>query len=77
MLLYDGPVVWLLILGTNWRLSVKVGDLVVQLGWEADGVGVVTRILRTTSLDQRATVQWPNGEVNMYQSQLRVISESR
>ena len=55
----------------------KVGDLVVQSGWEADGVGIVTRILRTTSLDKRATIQWPNGEANMYQSQLKVISESR
>ena len=49
----------------------------MQSGWEADGVGIVTRILRTTSLDKRATIQWPNGEANMYQSQLKVISESR
>ena len=55
----------------------KVGDLVVQSGWEADGVGIVTRMLRTTSLDKRAEVLWPHGEVNMYQSQLKVISESR
>ena len=55
----------------------KVGDLVVQLGWEADGVGIVTRILTATSLDDRTTVQWPDGEVEMYQSQLKVISESR
>ena len=55
----------------------KPGDLVVQKGWEADGVGIVTRILRTTSLDKRFAVQWPNGEVDMYQSQLKVISEYR
>ena len=55
----------------------KVGDLVVQKGWEADGVGIVIRVLRTTSLDKRAAVQWLNGEVDMYQSQLKVISESR
>ena len=55
----------------------RVGDLVVQKGWEADGVGIVTRILRTTSLDKRATVQWPNGQADMYKSQLKVISESR
>ena len=55
----------------------KVGDLVVQSGWEADGVGIVTRMLRTTSLDKRAEVLWSQGEVNMYQSQLKVISESR
>ena len=47
----------------------QVGDLVVQKGWETDGVGIVAKILRTTSLDKRATVQWPNGEADMYQSQ--------
>ena len=52
----------------------KVGDLVVQLGWETDGLGIVTRMLRTTSLDKRARVQWPNGEVDMYQSQLMLRS---
>ena len=55
----------------------KVGDLVVQLGWETDGVGIVAKILRSTSLDNRVTVQWPNGQADMYQSQLKVISESR
>lgn len=55
----------------------KVGDLVVQKGWETDGVGIVTRMLRTTSLDKRAKVQWPNGEADMYQSQLKVVSEYR
>lgn len=55
----------------------KVGDLVVQLGWETEGAGIVARILRTTSLDKRAAVLWPQGEVDMYQSQLKVISESR
>ena len=55
----------------------QVGDLVVQKNWEADGVGIVAKMLRTTSLDKRATIQWPNGEADMYQSQLKVISESR
>lgn len=55
----------------------QVGDLVVQKGWETDGVGIVAKILRTTSLDKRFTVQWPNGEVDMYQSQLEIISASR
>ena len=55
----------------------KIGDLVVQKGWEADGVGIVARILKATSLDDRARVQWPDGEVEMYQSQLKVISEYR
>ena len=55
----------------------KVGDLVVQKGWETAGVGIVAKILRTTSLDDRARVQWPDGEADMYQSQLKVISEYR
>ena len=28
----------------------KVGDLVLQLGWEADGVGVVTRVTAESAL---------------------------
>jgi hypothetical protein len=59
---------------------VKIGDLVVQKGWEADGVGLVTRVAAESALLEppvRITVQWPNGEVDMYRSQLRVISESR
>ncbi len=58
----------------------KVCDLVVQLGWEADGVGIVTRVAAESALLEppvRITVQWPNGEVDMYRSQLKVISESR
>ena len=55
----------------------RIGDLVVQIGWEEDGAGIVTRILKPSRLDARATVQWPCGEADMYQSQLRVISESR
>ena len=61
-------------------MSVKIGDLVVQKGWEADGVGLVTRVAAESALLEppvRITVQWPNGEVDMYRSQLRVISESR
>ena len=55
----------------------KVGDLVVQLGWETDGVGIIIKMWKAGSLDDRARVQWPNGEADMYQSQLKVISESR
>lgn len=58
----------------------KVGDLVVQKGWEADGVGLVTRVAAESALLEppvRITVQWPNGEVDMYRSQLEVVSESR
>ena len=46
----------------------KVGDLVVQLGWEADGVGIVTKVAAESALIEPpvlVTVQWPNGEVDM------------
>ena len=56
----------------------KVGDLVVQKGWEADGVGLVTRVaVDLPNQPVWITVQWPNGEVDMYRSQLEIISESR
>ena len=58
----------------------KVGDLVVQLDWEADGVGIVTKVAAESALIEppvRVTVQWPNGEADMYRRQLKVISESR
>ena len=55
----------------------NVGDLVVQLAWEADGVGIVTKYVIERLTDDSVTVQWPNGEVDMYRSQLKVISESR
>ena len=60
----------------GWRFLVKVGDLVVQLCWEADGAGLVTRIWNAGDGHKYATVQWPAGEVDMYLTQLRVISES-
>ena len=55
----------------------KVGDLVVQKGWETDGVGVVIRLWDAGKMIDRASVQWPGGAVAMYRSQLKVISESR
>ena len=55
----------------------KVGDLVVQHGWEADGIGVVTKYVIERLTDDTVTVQWPNGETVMYRSQLKVVSESR
>ena len=55
----------------------KVGDLVVQLGWEADGVGIVTKYVIERLTDDSVTVRWPIGETAMYRSQLKVISESR
>ena len=58
----------------------KAGDLVVQLGWEADGVGIVTKVAAESALIEPpvlVTVQWPNGEVDMYRSQLEIVSESR
>jgi hypothetical protein len=59
---------------------VRVGDLVVQSGCEATGVGIVTRVAAESALIEPpvlVTVQWPNGEVDMYRNQLEVISESR
>ena len=55
----------------------KVGDLVVQKGWETDGVGIITKYVIERLTDDSVTVQWQNGEVDMYRSQLKVISESR
>ena len=50
----------------------KVGDLVIQRGWEADGAGLVIEVH-----DGFAAVLWPGGEVNMAFDQLEVINESR
>ena len=50
----------------------QVGDLVVQRGWEADGVGIVIEVC-----DGFAAVLWPGGEVNMAFDMLEVISASR
>ena len=55
----------------------KVGDLVVQKGWEADGAGIVIRVWNPGSVRGRITVQWHKGVVDMYRTQLEVISESR
>ena len=51
----------------------KVGDLVAQRGWEADGLGIITAL----RAGRYATVLWPGGEVDMLLSDLEVISESR
>tara|TARA_B100001564_G_scaffold276978_1_gene238755 strand:+ start:145 stop:300 length:156 start_codon:yes stop_codon:yes gene_type:complete len=51
---------------------VQVGDLVVQIGWEGDGAGIIIDVG-----DDFAAVQWPDGEVNMFFSDLEVISASR
>ena len=54
----------------------KVGDLVVQIGWEADGTGIVIEVD-----DGFAGVlfpfYWPGGIVNMCFGMLEVVSESR
>ena len=64
----------------------KVGDLVVQLGWEADGFGIITALGVATpgfggsghdDVAHAAIVQWPGGEVNMLCEDLVVVSESR
>ncbi len=54
----------------------KVGDLVVQKGWEADGAGLVTRIWNAGDGHKYATVMWPNGTVDMYHTQLKVVSNA-
>ena len=57
----------------------KVGDLVVQVGWEADGAGIVigTHITTGVTRGRIATVLWPGGKLNMLFNQLRIINESR
>ena len=59
----------------------QVGDLVIQLGWEADGIGIVTKIWNeyvVAGPDQNwAAVQWPQGACDMKWNQLKVINESR
>ena len=54
--------------------NMKVGDLVIQRGWEADGAGLVIEVH-----DGFAAVLWPDGEVNMAMAfdMLEVISASR
>tara|TARA_R100000315_G_C5140596_1_gene80401 strand:+ start:130 stop:288 length:159 start_codon:yes stop_codon:yes gene_type:complete len=51
----------------------KVGDLVVQVGYEVYG----TAIIMKTWADRYATVMWPGGELTMLLSDLEVVSESR
>tara|TARA_R100001594_G_scaffold46290_2_gene79332 strand:+ start:4238 stop:4414 length:177 start_codon:yes stop_codon:yes gene_type:complete len=57
----------------------QVGDLVVQLGWEADGVGIVTKIwtgIGYVGHEQSwAAVQWPQGACDMNWNQLKVINK--
>ncbi len=48
----------------------KVGDLVVQIGWEADGCGLVIEVD-----DGIVNVLWPGGTVSMYGTDLTVISK--
>ena len=52
----------------------KVGDLVIQRGWEADGAGLVIEVH-----DNFAAVLWLDGEVNMAMAfdMLEVLNESR
>ena len=50
----------------------KVGDMVQQINWEADGYGLVIEVD-----DGIVNVLWPGGTVNMYGIDLKVISESR
>ena len=57
----------------------KVGDLVVQLGWEADGAGLVTKVYghRGHGEPAYATVCWPGGECDHAWDQLEILNESR
>mgnify|MGYP001168123226 FL=1 len=58
----------------------KVGDLVVHVGWEADGAGIVTKIwtgIGYAGEQNWAAVQWPQGACDMEWNQLKVVSESR
>ena len=57
----------------------KVGDLVIQLGWREDGVGVVTKVYghRGHGEPAYATVLWPNRVADMSYYDLEVINESR
>ena len=55
----------------------KVGDLVVQRGWENDGAGIVIRVWNPGSVRGRITVQWCKGVVDMYRTQLEGISANR
>ena len=55
----------------------KIGDLVLQLGWEADSAGVVVKIWNAGGEQNYATVQWADGQCAMAWHQLEVISESR
>jgi len=58
---------------------VKVGDLVVQRGWEAAGVGIATKVWGHQGDGDTAyvTVHWPDGSVDMSSDDLEIISESR
>ena len=55
----------------------KVGDLVIQLGW-SDGVGVITKVYghRGEGEPAYASVFWPGGVVEMAHYDLEVISEA-
>ena len=59
----------------------KVGDLVVQKGWEATGVGLTLRLWGHQGDGEAAfaIIRWPDGEVEHRLSfnELKVISESR
>lgn len=59
----------------------KIGDLVVQRGWEASGVGLATKVWghRGDGEAAFATIQWPDGVVDHRLSfnELEVISEAR
>ena len=55
----------------------KVGDLVVQRGWDAAGAGIVSKIWNAGGERNYVTVHWPDGVVDMSYDDLEVISGSR
>ena len=55
----------------------QVGDLVVQLGWEACGAGIVSKIRSAGGERNYVTVHWPDGVVDMSSDDFEVISANR
>ena len=57
----------------------KVGDLVMKLGWEKDGVGIVIKVWdhAQSGPSDYATIRWPGRVAAHPRNQLEVISESR
>jgi hypothetical protein len=57
----------------------KVGDLVVKIGWEHQGAGIVTKVWSNDGERKTAyaTIQWADRKGANACDQLKVINESR